>query len=80
MGIALIILVSGIVLVAVMLVIKCPRDKIVELAEAFARWIGAAPRPPDIPPVFTIEIKPAEPRQDRPAKPTEQGQIEPPAA
>jgi hypothetical protein len=74
MTIALCILAGGIVLVAVMLVIKCPRDKIVELAEAFARWIGGAPKPPALPaspPLIKVELDAAD---------QEQCQIEPPAA
>jgi hypothetical protein len=75
MTIALCILAGGIVLVAVMLVIKVPREKVVDLAEAFGRWIGGAPKPPALSaslPRIKVEIAPA-------ADP-EQRQIEPPAA
>jgi len=49
-AVALIILCGGIVLVAFTLALKCPSDKVPELARALARWLGAyydgRPRPP----------------------------------
>jgi hypothetical protein len=75
---ALCIMAGGIVLVAVLLVIKCPSDKIVDLADAFARWISGAPKPPGLgPPAFQVQIMPQpEAGKIEPGP----GEIEPPAA